>query len=63
MSESSYGEMINRLEAILTVEYAAMKTGVVKVNKSLLLSYIKVIDDLKRKQSEEIREELEEAKI
>lgn len=41
-----YSETITQLKSILIVEMALFNSGVGKGNKSLLLSYVTVIEDL-----------------
>ena len=48
-----YATTINQLDAILMCEFALMKTGIKKPNKTILFSYARVIDHLKEKEKEE----------
>jgi len=52
--EDEYEDHIQKLNSILICEVALMKTGIKKINKSLLYAYSRVIEDLIQKQQKQI---------
>jgi hypothetical protein len=50
---SSYKQTIDQLEALLMVEYGAMKAGVRRPNKTLLFSFVRVLDYLREREGED----------
>lgn len=55
-----YENHIQKLNSILICEVALMKTGIKKINQSLLYAYSRVIEDLMQKQQQEQIESVEE---
>lgn len=61
--ETDYEKTRDKLHSIFIIELACMKSGIKKINKNLLLSYLRVIKDLEKRIEEEkienIKEEVE----